>query len=207
MLVLHDNTESGNAYKVRLLLGLLDIPFETVAYDVTKGETRTPEFLASINPNGRIPVIQLEDGRCLPESNAILYYFAQGTDLFPADLWQQAEVMQWLFFEQYSHEPFVAVAKFILTMLPEDTPRRAELPTLHEKGNAALQILEDRLASAAFLIGDACSIADIALFAYTHKAEMGGFDLSRYPAIQAWIARIEAMPGFVPMFPDGWSRP
>jgi glutathione S-transferase len=206
MLILHDNTESGNAYKVRLLLSQLGTSFETVQYDVTKGETRTPEFLANINENGRIPVLQFEDGRCLPESNAILYYLAQGTGYFPQDRWQQAEVMKWMFFEQYSHEPFVAVAKYILTMLPDDSPRRAEIPALHEKGNVALQVMEDRLTEHEFLVGDAYSIADIALFAYTHKAGMGGFDLSRFPAIERWIARIEDQRGFLPMFPPGWQR-
>lgn len=177
MLILHDNTESGNAYKVRLLLSQLGIDFTTVQYDVTKGETRTAEYLANINENGRIPVIEFEDGKCLAESNAILYYFAQGTDFFTTDKWQQAQVMKWLFFEQYSHEPFVAVAKFILTMLPHDSPRRSEIPTLHIKGYDALAILEDRLKDYNFLVGDTYSIADIALFTYTHKAEMGDFDL------------------------------
>ena len=200
MLTLHDNTASGNAYKVRLLLSLLGRPFQTIEYDVTTGETRTPDYLANINPNGRIPVLQFEDGRCLAESNAILFHLAEGTPFWPDDAWDRAQVMQWMFFEQYSHEPFVAVAKFILTMLPEDTPRRAEMPTLHEKGNDALQLMEDHLAGRDFMVGDGCTIADIALFAYTHKADMGGFDLGRFPAIQAWITRVEALPGFVPMF-------
>ena len=202
MLTLHDNTASGNAYKVRLLLSLLGRPFQTIEYDVTTGETRTPDYLANINPNGRIPVLQFEDGRCLAESNAILFHLAEGTPFWPDDAWDRAQVMQWMFFEQYSHEPFVAVAKFILTMLPEDTPRRAEMPTLHEKGNDALQLMEDHLAGRDFMVGDGCTIADIALFAYTHKADMGGFDLGRFPAIQAWITRVEALPGFVPMFEE-----
>lgn len=206
MLILHDNIESGNAYKVRLLLSQLGVSFTTVQYNVTKGETRTAEYLANINENGRIPVVEFEDGRCLPESNAILYYFAQDTDFFPSDKWQQAEVMKWLFFEQYSHEPFVAVAKFILTMLPKDSPRRLEIPTLHTKGYDALQILEDRLKDHHFLVGDSYSIADISLFAYSHKAEMGEFDLSRFPAILSWISRIEKTPGYVVMYPEGWSR-
>ena len=200
MLTLHDNTASGNAYKVRLLLSLLGRPFRTIEYDVTTGETRTPDYLANINPNGRIPVLQFEDGRCLAESNAILFHLAEGTPFWSDDAWDRAQVMQWMFFEQYSHEPFVAVAKFILTMLPEDTPRRAEIPTLHEKGNDALQLMDDHLAGRDFMVGDGCTIADIALFAYTHKADMGGFDLGRFPAIQAWITRVEALPGFVPMF-------
>ncbi len=200
MLLLHDNIESGNAYKVRLLLSLLGIAFETKQYDVVNGETRTKEYLENINKNGRIPVLQFEDGRCLAESNAILYYMANGTQYFPQDKWQQAKVMEWMFFEQYSHEPFVAVAKFILTMLPEDTPRRAEIPTLHEKGYAALQIMEDRLEEAAFLVGDSLSIADIALYAYTHKAHMGDFDMNRYPAINRWFSRVEKTPNYIEMF-------
>ncbi|WP_339863590.1 glutathione S-transferase family protein [Paremcibacter congregatus] len=207
MFILHDNTESGNAYKARLLLSQLGLPFKTIQYDVTKGETRTAEYLSNINENGRIPVVQFEDGRCLAESNAILYYFAVGTDLFPEDKWHQAEVMKWLFFEQYSHEPFVAVAKYILTMLPEDSPRRAEIPTLHEKGYIALQIMENRLAAHDYLVEDRYSIADIALFAYTHKAAMGGFNLSTFPAILAWFRRIEQTPGFVAMYPEDWRKP
>lgn len=207
MLILHDNIESGNAYKVRLLLSQLGLPFKTIQYDVTKGETRTAEYLAHINKNGRIPVVEFEDGKCLAESNAILYYFAVDTKFFPSDKWLQAQVMKWLFFEQYSHEPFIAVAKFILTMLPKDTPRRAEIPALHTKGYAALQIMEDHLQNHDFLVGEKYSIADIALFAYTHKAEMGEFELNRFPGIQSWISRIENIPGFIPMYLENWSNP
>lgn len=200
MLILHDNTESGNAYKARLLLSFLERPFKTIQYDVVSGATRTEDYLKNINKNGRIPVLQFEDGRCLAESNAIIYYLAQGTKYFPVDTWQQAKVMEWLCFEQYSHEPFVAVAKYILTMLPEDTPRRAEIPGLHEKGYAALQIMEDRLEENDFLVGDSLSIADIALYAYTHKAHMGDFDMSRFPAISAWFKRIESEPHYMEMY-------
>ncbi len=206
MLVLHDNTESGNAYKVRLLLSQLELDFKTIQYNVVEGETRSAAFLSAINNNGRIPVVEFEDGRCLAESNAILYYFAQDTAFFPDDKWQQAEVMKWLFFEQYSHEPFVAVAKYILTMLPDDSPRRAEIPLLHTKGYDALAVMENRLKDHEFLVGDGYSIADIALFAYTHKAEMGDFDLSRFSAILRWIDRIEATPDFIVMYPEGWTR-
>lgn len=202
MLILHDNIESGNAYKIRLLLSFLEIPFKTIQYDVVTGETRTKDFLNNINKNGRIPVLQFEDGRCLAESNAILYYMAQNSEYFPTDEWQQAKVMEWLFFEQYSHEPFVAVAKFILTMLPEDTPRRSEIPTLHEKGYTALQIMEDHLSENNFLVGDNLSIADIALYAYSHKAHMGEFDMSRFPAIQLWFERIEQHPNYIFMYPQ-----
>lgn len=200
MLILHDNTESGNAYKVRLLLSLLGKDYKCIQYDVVNGETRTEDYLNNINKNGRIPVLQFEDGRCLPESNAILYYMGKGTQYFPEDDWLQAKVMEWMCFEQYSHEPFVAVAKFILTMLPEDTPRRAEIPTLHEKGYAALGIMEDHLTGNDWLVGDHMSIADIALYAYTHKAHMGDFDMSRFPAINAWCKRIEDQPNYIKMF-------
>ena len=206
MLILHDNIESGNAYKVRLLLSLLGHEFKTIQYDVVNGATRTEEYLASINKNGRIPVLQLEDGRCLPESNAILYYLAQNTPYFPTGTWDQAKVIEWMCFEQYSHEPFVAVAKFILTMLPENSPRRAEIPTLHEKGYTALQIMEDHLAENDYLVGINLSIADIALYAYTHKAHMGDFDMSPFPAIAAWFERIEAEPNYLAMYPDNWSE-
>lgn len=200
MLIVHDNTESGNAYKVRLVLSLLGKEFKTIQYDVVKGETRTEEYLTNINKNGRIPVLQFDDGRCLAESNAILYYMAQNTPYFPSNAWDQAKVMEWLCFEQYSHEPFVAVAKFILTMLPENTPRREEIPTLHEKGYTAFQIMEDHLVTNKFLVGETLTIADIALYAYTHKAHMGAFDMSRFPEINNWCKRIETEPNYIKMF-------
>ncbi len=200
MLLLHDNTESGNAYKIRLLLTLLGIEFETKQYDVTIGETRTDDFLRNINKNGRIPVLQFEDGRCMAESNAVLFYLAQDTEYFPKDRWEKGKVMEWMFFEQYSHDPFVAVAKYILTMLPEDTPRRSEIPMLHEKGYPALQIMEDQLNETDYLVGDNFTIADIALYAYTHKAPMGGFDMNRFPAINKWCERIENLPNYIKMF-------
>ena len=202
MLILHDNMESGNAYKVRLLLSLLELNFKTIHYDVVNGAARTEDYLKNINKNGRIPVLQFEDGKCLAESNAILFYLAQNTAYFPSDPWQQAKVMEWLCFEQYSHEPFIAVAKFILTMLPADTPRRSEIPTLHEKGYPALQIMEDQFNENDYLVGNSLSIADIALYAYTHKAHMGKFDMSRFPAIKAWFERIEAEPNYLTMYPD-----
>ncbi|MDG1708524.1 MAG: glutathione S-transferase family protein [Emcibacteraceae bacterium] len=200
MLTLHDNTESGNAYKARLLLSLLGQEYKCIQYDVVAGETRTEDYINNINKNGRIPVLQFEDGKCLAESNAILYYVAQGTEYFPTDTWLQAKIMEWMCFEQYSHEPFVAVAKFILSMLPADTPRRVEIPNLHEKGYAALQIMEDHLEGNDYLVGTNLSIADIALYAYTHKAHMGEFDMSRFPSINTWCERIEAEPNYIKMF-------
>ena len=190
MLILHDNVESGNAYKARLLLSLIGKEYKCIQYDVVNGETRTDEFLKKYNKNGRIPVLEFEDGKCLAESNAIIYFLSLGTEYFPNDPWLQAKVMEWMCFEQYSHEPFVAVAKFILTMLPEDTPRRAEIPTLHEKGYAALEIMENQLKESNWLVGDHISIADIALYAYTHKAPLGEFDMTRFPAINNWCNKL-----------------
>lgn len=200
MLTLHDNVESGNAYKARLLLSLLGKNFKTIQYDVVNGETRTKEFLNKINKNGRIPVLEFEDGRCLAESNAIIYFLAQDTPYFPNDTWEQAKVMEWMCFEQYSHEPFVAVAKFILSMLPENSMRRAELPTLHEKGYIALELMEQHLIDNNWFVGSHMTIADIALYAYTHKAPLGGFDMSRFPAINKWCSNIESTPNYIKMF-------
>jgi glutathione S-transferase len=198
MLTLYDYLSSGNGYKCRLLLHQLGIPFRRVELDILKGETRTPEFLAK-NPNGRIPALELEDGTVLAESDAILFYLAEGTPFLPADRLGRAQVLQWLFFEQYSHEPFIAVARFIHHLLPPDTPRRAELPRLEQGGYAALGVMERRLADHTFLVADRYTIADIALYAYTHVAGEGGFDLARFPAVRAWLARVAAQPGHVPI--------
>ena len=193
MLTLYDYLSSGNGYKCRLLLNQLGIPYHRVELDIMKGETRTPEFLAK-NPNGRIPALALEDGTIIAESNAILFYLAEGTPYLPADRLGRAQVLQWLFFEQYSHEPFVAVARFINHLLPPDTPRRAELPRLEQGGYAALGVMESRLADHPFLVADCYTIADIALYAYTHVADEGGFDLGDYPCVRAWLARVAGQP-------------
>ena len=194
MLTLYDYLSSGNGYKCRLLLAQLGIPYRRVELDILKGETRTPEFLAR-NPNGRIPALELEDGTVLSESDAILFYLAEGTPFLPDDRLGRARVLQWLFFEQYSHEPFIAVARFILHLLPPDTPRRAELPRLHQGGHAALAVMERRLAEHPFLVADRYTIADIALYAYTHVSDEGGFDLAGYPGVQAWMERVAGQPG------------
>jgi glutathione S-transferase len=186
---------SGNCYKVQLVLELLGQDYRWVEVDSTAGETRTPAFLAR-NPNGKVPLLELDDGRTLAESNAILCYLADGSPLLPAERWQRAQVLQWLFFEQYSHEPYVAVARFIARWLPADHERRAELPRLRERGHQALAVMEQRLQAQEFLAG-AFSVADIALYAYTHQAPVGGIALDSYPAVRAWLARIEAQPGFV----------
>jgi glutathione S-transferase len=191
-------SSSGNCYKVRLLLEQLAAPYEWIEIDTRSGRTRSPEFLAS-NPNGRVPLLELDPGRYLPESGAILYCLAEATAFWPQGRLERAEVLQWMFFEQYSHEPYIAVARFICAFLPPDHARRQELPRLHERGAAALAIMERHLAQRRFFVADTYSIADIALYAYTHAAGEGGFDLAAYPAIRAWIARIEAQPRFVRM--------
>ena len=194
MLTLYDYLSSGNGYKCRLLLAQLGIPYRRVELDIMQGETRTPAFLAR-NPNGRIPALELDDGNVLAESDAILFYLAEGTPFLPDDRLGRARVLQWLFFEQYSHEPFIAVARFILHLLPPDTPRRAELPRLHQGGHAALAVMERRLAEHPFLVADRYTIADIALYAYTHVSDEGGFDLAGYPGVQAWMERVAGQPG------------
>ncbi len=188
---------SGNCYKVRLLLEQLGQPYHWIETDSTRGDTRTAEFLAR-NPNGKVPLLELEDGRRLAESNAILCFLGEGTVLLPADAWHRALVLQWLFFEQYSHEPYVAVARFISRWLPEDHPRRAELPRLRQRAHAALALMDAHLSSRDFLVNDHYSVADIALYAYTHDAPRGGVELEGYRALRAWLARVEATPRFVP---------
>lgn len=196
MTTVYGMTASGNCYKVQLLLEQLGQPYRWVEINSVAGETRTPEYLAR-NPNGKVPVLELDDGRHLAESNAILCYLAEGSALLPADRWQRAQMLQWLFFEQYSHEPTVAVARFICLWLPEEHPRRAELPRLRERGYQALDVMEQHLVANAFFVDSGYSVADIALFAYTHAAAEGGFDLAPYPAITAWLARVRSQPRFV----------
>ena len=197
MLTLYDFLPSGNGYKVRLLLSQLGIPFRLVEKDILKGETRTPEFLA-INPDGRIPTVQLDDGRILAQSNAITYYFAEGTRFFPTDRFERAEALQWMFFEQYSHEPYIAVVRSWLHLIPGGRQTYAErIPDLTARGYQALDVMEKRLASHDWLAGDAFSVADIALYAYTHLAPQGDFDLTRYPGITRWLKRVASRPGHV----------
>lgn len=200
MIRLHDNASSGNAYKVRLLLTQLGTPFERIEYDIDQGATRTPEFLRKTNPNGRIPVLELPDGRCLAESNAILWYLAEGTPFLPGaeaaeGPWLRAQVLQWMFFEQYSHEPNIATVRYWITHHVEMTPeRQAALPGKRRQGVAALQVMEQHLAARPFFAGERYTIADIALYAYTHVAGEGGFDLQPFPAVRAWLTRTAAQP-------------
>jgi glutathione S-transferase len=189
---------SGNCHKVRLLLEQLGRDHRWVEINSAIGETRTPEFLAK-NPNGRVPFIELDDGRILTESNAILHWLAEGTPLLPVDPWQKAQALSWMFFEQYSHEPYIAVARFICGWTPIDSPRRAELPRLRERGHQALAVMERHLLTHRWFTGDFYGIADIALYAYTCVAHHGGIPLDNYPAIREWLERIAITPGFVPL--------
>ena len=197
MLRLYDYLESGNGYKCRLLLHQLGIRFEHVLLDILRGATRTPEFLAR-NPNGRIPTLELEDGTCLPESNAILWYLAEGTPFLPEGRLERAQALQWMFFEQYSHEPNVATLRF-WTHAGFLEERAAFVPDKRSAGEAALDVMERHLGAHRFFVGDRCTIADIALYAYTHVAPEGGFDLSGRPALRAWLARVAAEPRHVPI--------
>lgn len=198
MFKVYGTLKSGNCYKVKLLLDQLSRAYAWCDVDVMDGSTRSVEFLRK-NPNGRVPVLEIAPGCYLPESNAILCYLADGTLLWPAEKLQHAQVLQWLFFEQYSHEPYIAVARFIRKFLPADHPRQTELPRLHERGYQALAVMETHLAERAYFVGERYSIADIALFAYTHCAADGGFDLSPYPAVSAWLQRVRSQPNFVEM--------
>lgn len=198
MLTVFGMRSSGNCYKLQLLLEHLARPYRWVEVDVAAGETRRPEFLR-LNPNGKVPLLQLDSGTTLAESNAILGYLAEGSDYLPRDSWSRAKVHEWLFFEQYSHEPAIAVARYIRRFLPADHPRRRELPRLLERGHQALRVMDGHLASQTFFAGTRYSIADMALYAYTHCAADGGFQLEYYPAVQRWLARVAAQPGFSPM--------
>jgi len=200
MPVLHQMPISGNCYKIRLAARQAGIPLQFKNYPLHDGLTRKPDFLSK-NPNGRVPLLEFEDGRVLPESGAILWHLSEGTKLQPSDAWGRAEALQWMFFEQYSHEPYIAVARFIKGYgTPEIRERRkGEFPILMEKGNAALSVMETHLAKHDWFAGGRYSIADIALYGYTHCAADGGFDLSKYPAISAWLARVAAQPGHVPL--------
>ena len=194
----HGMSTSGNCHKVRLLLEQLGRPYTWIEVDSAHGGTRTPEYLAK-NPNGKVPMLERVDGSVLVESNAILSWLAEGSTYLPANAWQRAQALSWLFFEQYSHEPYIAVARFIRGWTPLDSPRRADLPRMHERGMQALAVMEKHLAQATWFTGPAYGVADIALFAYTHCAGEGGFDLAAFPHITDWLARVRAQPGFVPM--------
>ena len=189
---------SGNCYKVELMLHLLGQGYAWQAVDMLNGETREEPFL-TINPNGKIPVLELDDGTHLWESNAILNYLADGSAFLPSEPRLRTQVLQWQFFEQYSHEPYVAVARKIKKFYNMPAERAEEYAFCISRGYKALGVMEQQLARTAFLVGDHYSIADIALYAYTHIADEGGFDLNDYPAVRAWMARVAAQPGHVKM--------
>jgi len=190
--------ESGNCYKLRLLLSHLDRSYEWVDVDVLKRETRTPEFLAK-NPNGRVPVVELDDGKFLAESNAILFYLARGSDFLPARGWEQAQTLQWMFFEQYSHEPYIATSRYWIHYLNEREKYKDKLAEKRDPGYAALGVMERHLDAHPFFVGPRMTIADIALYAYTHVAGEGDFDLQPYPAVRDWIERVASVPGHIAM--------
>jgi glutathione S-transferase len=198
MIRLYDYLPSGNGYKVRLLLTQLAVQFERVERDIVKGETRTPEFLRKF-PNGRIPAIEFDDGRLLSESNAIISYFAEGTSFMPADRFERAQVLQWLFFEQYSHEPYIASVRYLVIHPDVSDPRRAILDMMRRRGYDALGVMEEHLKPREWFVGERYSVADIALYAYTHVANEGGFDLAGYPAIRAWLERVKSQPRHIPI--------
>ena len=200
MITVYGYSPSGNCHKLRMLLGNLGREYHWVETDSAHGASRTPEYLAK-NPNGKVPIIELDNGHVLAESNAILCYLADGTKVFAGDAWQRAQTLSWMFFEQYSHEPYIAVARFICGWTPADSPRRIDLPRLREHGHQALAVMEKHLAANAWFSGAHYGIADIALFGYTHCAADGGFDLAAWPAIRGWLDRVRAEPGFVPMPP------
>jgi glutathione S-transferase len=196
MLKLHEYASSGNCYKIRLLLNQLGVTYERVPTDILKGESRTPEFLA-MNPVGKTPVLELQPGKYLAESNAIIYYLADGTDFLPTDRWERAQVMQWLFFEQYSHEPNIATVRFWISIAKQAEQKREAIAQKQQLGYAALQVMENHLTKHNYFVGNRYSIADIALYAYTHVAEEGDFDLSKFPAILAWFDRIVHQPNYL----------
>lgn len=193
MLKLYQYQPSGNCYKVRLLLHHLGIPFEVVEIKLKAGEARTPEFRAK-NPIARVPTLELEPGVFLAESNAILWYFAEGTPFIPTDKLERARMLQWMFFEQYSHEPYIAVVRAWFSIFGIPPGKELELEERIQKGYFALDVMEGELKKRPFFAGDRYSLADIALYAYTHVAEEGRFDLGRYPAIRAWFERVQAQP-------------
>jgi len=200
-LVLHEYSASGNCYKIRLTAALLGVPLERREYDILKGETRTPEFLGTVNGNGRIPVLQIGD-RFLPESNAACFYLADGTRLIPNDRFERADMLRWMFFEQYNHEPNVATLRFWLAFVGEERltdAQRAQIPAKRAAGAAALKLMDDHLAGRDWFAGKEMSLADVALYAYTHVAGEGGFDLSGCPHVGKWLSRVAAEPGYVVM--------
>ena len=199
---IYGDVRSGNCYKLKLLCALLDIEHDWIPVDIMQGETRSDSFLA-MNPAGQIPVCVTDDGEVLTQSNAILYYLGQGSRFWPGEALAQARVLEWQFFEQYSHEPGVAVARFIKVYQGMLAARESEYHASVKQGYRALDVMEKRLLASEFLAGPACTLADLSLYAYTHVAHEGGFELADYPAINAWLERIRALDGYVGMDGQG----
>ena len=195
---IYGDTQSGNCYKVQLVCQLLNIDHQWIDVDILAGDTKSDDFLKK-NPNGKIPLLELDSGETLSESNAIINFLAFGSDLYPNDRLAQARVLQWQFFEQYSHEPFIAVARFINKYLGLPADKADEYAAKQTGGHKALQVMEQQLAETPFLAGEKVTTADISLYAYTHVADEGGFELEAYPAIRAWLDRVAALPNFRPM--------
>ncbi|HEY6527321.1 MAG TPA: glutathione S-transferase family protein [Cellvibrionaceae bacterium] len=195
MYKLYNYQSSGNCYKIRLLMAQLGIAFESVQIDILARQSRTEEFL-KINPNGRVPVLQIDD-KYLPESNAAIWYLAEGSQYLPEDRFERAQVLQWMFFEQYSHEPYIATVRFWISILKDKEGKLEQIKTRMPLGYAALDVMEQHLSKNDFFVGNRYSIADIALYAYTHVADEGEFDLSGYKNIHRWMQRIESQPGYV----------
>ena len=191
-------SSSGNCHKVRMVLEALKLPYDWIETDTVRGDTRTKQFLA-MNPNGKAPLLEIEPGTYLPESNAIIFYLAEGTPLLHNDRLSRAHVLQWLFFEQYSHEPYIAVARFLRKFHPDPASQRTLADNKMNGGYRALEVMEQQLGRGPFFIGERYTIADIALYAYTHVAQDGGFDLERFPSVRAWLGRVQAQPGYVGM--------
>jgi len=200
-MILHEYSPSGNCYKIRLTAALLGLTLERREYDILKGETRTPLFLGEVNGNGRIPVLQIGD-RFLPESNAACFFLAEGTRLVPDDRFDRADMLRWMFFEQYNHEPNVATMRFWVAFVGEERlteAQRAQIPAKRAAGDVALKLMDEHLADRDWFVGSGISLADIALYAYTHVAGEGGFDLGAYPAVGRWLHRVADEPGYVAM--------
>ena len=195
---IYGDKQSGNCYKIQLLASFLKIDYEWIDIDILAKETYTADFLAK-NPNGKIPLLELESGKCLSESNAILYFLADGSRLLPSDPYNRAKVLEWQFFEQYSHEPYIAVARFISKYLGIPANRKAEFTAKQAGGHKALHVMNQQLHKTPYLTGNSISIADISLYAYTHVAHEGGFDLSPYTAILSWITKIKSLDNYIDM--------
>ncbi|AKH43364.1 glutathione S-transferase [Altererythrobacter atlanticus] len=201
VLTLHEDPRSGNCYKIRLTAALLGLPIKRVQYDIMRGETRTREFLLNVNSNGRIPVLQIGD-RFLPESNAACWYLAEDTELIPQDRFMRADMLRWMFFEQYNHEPNIATLRFWFAFVGEahlSAEQIAQVPAKRIAGEDALAIMDNHLKNKDWFVGDAPSVADISLYAYTHVCEAGGFRLQDRPNVCAWLERVAGLPGYVPM--------